>query len=414
MGRGGLSRQKAITLLLGAFLAVMAAGCRGARDGPSADLTPTTSSTATATVAISPAATPTPDVVGNAPRTAAEAAARLPALLGTAGRCPAEVVRRWSMVCLLGDVDGDGGLDVAYFVPLAGTGGAERAAVFVCRAPGDRCPLERLATPGDADARPIGKTAFALEDLTGDGHPDLRYLVTACTASGCRSTLEVQTWDGTAWRNAGPGDGGVDNLERLRVEPNGAPAQVVMDGGKLPIEAGPTRRVTLSYAFDGSRFVLVSRVYGATEYLFNAVQDADAALAAGEYASAAEAYTAAARDDRLRDWKAEAGRAPAPGQPSGRAQLQGYALFRAALATALAGGDAMGALDTVIVESKEPVFASAAQAFRKGLQERGSVRDGCVEVTRYLAAPGLADYIAAMFDYGPANPRKTAAEVCPF
>ncbi len=91
-----------------------------------------------------------------------------------------------------------------------------------------------------------------------------------------------------------------------------------------------------------------------------------------------------------------------------------YSLFRIAVATAARGQDPTKALDAVIRDGKLELFANVALAFRKGLQDQGSVNAGCLEVTQYLGTPGIPEMIERMFDYGFANhPLKSYRDICP-
>jgi len=152
---------------------------------------------------------------------------------------------------------------------------------------------------------------------------------------------------------------------------------------------------------------VASVVPDAPQYLIHAILDADALFASGRYPEAAVAYVSAAERTDLKDWQAEVGAG------DGRGRLTGYARFRAAVAIAASGADATAAFDAAIARGTEQAFITATEAFRKGLKEGGSVHAGCLEATRYLTSPGVPAYLRLVFDYGYANPQKTAAEICP-
>lgn len=376
---------------------------------PAPSATPTTRPTAT------PTATATPHPLAKLPVSVESAIATLVSYRASHrdDPCPAELEERWEARCGRGDVDGDGVDDTVYLVPL-------HPAVKLSPSPGvvlivrDGVPPEPFPRVAEADASIVGVALFSVADRTGDGQAEVTHLVNTCGANGCRSQVEVQSWDGTAWRDIGPGDGGIDNVESVGLEGEGVGTEIMLRGGTLHAAgAGPTRATTHTYGWNGSRYHEVSAVADPPAYLIHAIYDADALVAAGRFDDAAAAYAAAIADDSLKDWKAESGN-QLPGAASGREQLRGYALFRIAVVRAATGADPTLALDTVIAESQEPLFSNAAEAFRRGYREFGGVRAGCLEVTRYLTTPTVPEYLTNLFDYGFANPRRLPADVCPF
>ena len=328
--------------------------------------------------------------------------------------CPPQLTTSWDAVCLTADLDGDTRTDAAYLVPLPSRGAPAPFPGVVLVRRGSDFKFLRFAD-ADADTSTIGRSMFTAADRTGDGRPDLSYLTTTCNATGCSTDVHVQSWDGTAWREAGPADGGIENVDAARFDAGASGAELVLHGGPLASPgSGPTRAATFTYAFAGTRFSPVSVVPEPAVYLFHAVLDADAKFDAGDFPGAISAYQGAIANMALKDWKQETGAG------NGRAFLVPYALFRIALATAAKGDDPNAAIDAVITGSdgKDPIFAYAAQKFREGLQSHGSVHGGCIDVTQYLAlkAPDGGDnamHIRDGFFYGHANPAKTYESVCP-
>ncbi len=271
--------------------------------------------------------------------------------------------------------------------------------------------LEEFGTDGSADVSILGAGLFEVVDRDGEPGAELTYLANRCSVNTCTSLVRVQSWDGTAWRDIGPGDNGVSVIDRVVFEGDGTASRLVMHGGKLDIAAGPTRSSTLTYKLSGGRYRLDTVESDPPEYLFHAILDADTLFAAAKFEEAIAAYQLAIGTPNLRDWKLETGRG------EGRPALEGYALFRIAVATAALGHDPTEAIDDAIRDGKEVVFTIAAQEFRKGLQEHSSVIAGCADATRYLGTVGdgadTPAYIARLFDYGYANqPAKTYQDIC--
>jgi hypothetical protein len=320
----------------------------------------------------------------------------------------------WNVTCASGDVDADRKADSAYLVPVASRGTAEfPAAVFVRRASDGR--IEEFPMDAAADTSPTALPLFSVADRTGDARAEIVFLTTACSASSCSSQVHVETWDGTAWRDVGPADAGVDNVDKVAISGKGAGSVVVAHGARVTtIGAGPTRAVTTTYKYDGKRYREDSVKPDPPVYLYHAIVDADTKFDGADFAGAIKAYQEAIANRDLKDWKKETGAG------DGRAFLEGYALFRIALATGAKGDDPNVALDAVISRAgQDHTFALAAEKFRQGFQEKKSVHAGCVAATALFGyANGEGDnaaYIRESFYYGYANvPQKTFDKICPF
>lgn len=414
MGGRRLPREKALSALVSVALIALI-GCRP--EGGRVEATPS------ATIGVTPTATvptptmvpsPTPDPLARIPASAAEARNGLQSILGPAGlldTCPPHLAHSWRASCASGDVDGDGLPDAAWLIPLRMPAAPGAAPAVVLFRPGQSEKFEEFAGGGLADASPAGEVIFGLADRDGLPGAELTYLSSNCSAAVCTSTVRVQTWDGAAWRDIGPGDDGLVALDAAAFEGAGRSSRLVVSGGKLDIAAGPTRRTTRTYEYAAGRYRLVQTEHAPPEYLYHAVVDADALFAAGKFEQAITAYRGLIGDETLKDWKKESG------QGEGRLALEGYARFRIAVATAAFGLDPTEAIDAAIRDGKEVVFSIAAQEFRKGFQEHGTVLAGCAAATRYLGTvSGTADtpaYIARLFNYGYANqPAKTYQDIC--
>lgn len=401
------------------LLVFAAVACRGGSAAEDPTATPEPSATQAAPSA-TPTASPTPDPLERPPATQPEALAWAQrAIEGVpAGTCPAAVAKVGG-VCAAGEATGDLAPDVAILLPVkAATATATApfpAMVFVWSS--QSAKLAPFAEDLTADASPLGSGFFQLADRTGDGRAELSWVQTVCGATGCTSRAVVLTWDGTAWRDIGPGDS-VANIDQIAWGGEGARSIIAIHGGKLPAsapaESGPTRASTTEYKLMSGRYAVSSVEKDPPEYLYQAVQDADDAFD-NDMASSQPAYTAVVEDTTLKDWKLK------PTDADRRQSLVGYALFRLALIDAALGRDPTQALDRVIRDSKEPLFVYLAEAFRNGFQVRGGVVGGCAEANLYLRTPqgSGADpggYVAQLFNYGYANPAgsKWIAKLCPF
>ena len=419
MGGRRLPREE-VAAALGALIVLgLAVACSGARhDAPA--VTAVASVSPSETAQASPTPIPTRDTLAVLPQTADDARTGLESeiVASPADPCPARLRSAWNVRCATGDVDGDGKGDTAYLVPLQQTArtGAAPAAVFVLRS-GNRS-LAEIRLESDADASRMGQDFFAVADRSGLGGPaQVSVLSAACTATGCTYGIHLEAWDGTAWRDAGPTEN-VDLLDGVQFVQSGKRWQLLAHAGAVPAAgAGPTRPRTVTYAFDGRRFGQKTDEPDKPVYLFHAIEDADAKfetarLNNGDWEAAIAAYRAAIANGDLRDWQQEARGV------DGRAGLQSYALFRIAVATAASGANPTAAIDAVVKDARDPLFAYAAEQFRQGFLDRTSVHAGCIAATRYLATiTSDADnpaHIHAVFDYGYANlPVRKHTDICP-
>lgn len=408
MGSRRLPGKEALAPLLALLAAGLAAGaCRPGEAQVAASPTASTAATATATFA---PPTPPPDPLGEPPRDAAEAATKLaPFLADTGTGCAGAATLRaaWNATCAAGDLDGDGRADVAVLVPLPATGRTPNPGVVLVQRSG-RASIDQFPPAGEADASIVGRGIFTVAERTGDGKADVVLLANACGGSACASRVYVEAWDGTAWRDLGPGEA-VDSLDGIVFEGTGPKGKLVMHGGIINAAgAGPQRGEARVYEFNGARWVLIAILPDAPAYLFHAVEDADGLFDRGKFEEAAAAYKAAIESKELKDWRTETGAA------AGRDDLVAYALLRIAVATAARGQDPAKTIDAIIRDVRQELFVNAAMAFRKGMQDGGGVHGGCLEVAQYLGTPGIPEIIHAMFDYGFANyPAKGYRDICP-
>ncbi len=386
---------------------ILLASC-GDRDETEDAATPLPASTPSPTA---PPPTPTPDLLGPPPTDPNAAVAALTRYLGTgAFACTELLAERWQVLCSTGDVDGDAKPDTAMLVPLAARGvrSPDAAVILIRRSLG--ASIERFpATGTDADESPEGRQSFSLADRTGDSRAELVYLTKRCTASTCNALVEIQSWDGSAWRDLGPSDLGMENLDRIAFTGMGAASKLTLHGGRVSsLGAGPSRTRTVTYAFNGSRYAADATEYEKPEFLYHAIVDADRLVDETRYAEAIAAYQAAIANTALKDWKMEAK------AEDGRSDLTAYALFRVAIVTAADAKSPTAALDAVISGTESLLFKRAAQTFRQGMQEGGTVHAGCLAATSYLSSPPNPQTLIEMFDYGTLNPRKSALDICPF
>ncbi|MFN0096827.1 MAG: hypothetical protein ACKVVT_18875 [Dehalococcoidia bacterium] len=415
-GRMGCRRlsQRALAALL-PLLVIAAFGCSpgggAAPPTPTPELVATATPTPTESPTATPTATQTPDILPARPNSALKAQVRMDAYLRAGGTpCTSSFKQKWGVLaCYTADFDGDRKDDTAALITLERGENPSPGLLVVVR-PG--APSIVLPDAAQIDAGKIGREFVSVADRNGDGRPDILYLTTVCGATNCASQTEIQSWDGTAWRDLVVPGAALDNVDSAKVAGSGTASAITVHTGALTSAgAGPTRPATVTFTYQEGAYRATNIAPDAPVFLIHAILDADKLFEAGKFDAAQAAYKAAVADSRLKDWQAESGKAP------GRPALVGYALFRVSLAAAAAGApqpEARAAFDAVFTGSTDPLFHNVVETFRRGyLESNGGVRAGCTEVTRYLLQPDVTPFLREAFDYGFANPRRTATDICP-
>jgi hypothetical protein len=199
-----------------------------------------------------------------------------------------------------------------------------------------------------------------------------------------------------------------DGIQEIRI-----PAGTISSVG-----AGPQRDRVLTYDWDGTSYVVTNTRYAASDYLYFAVVDADAAYAAGNPASAVSLYRKAAEDTSLKDWKEELGTGARD-----RDELVPYARFRLYLTemTLLPTTDVdtaltlVGSIEALVQEYPNSLHAQAAERFGTTYRQQNTPQAGftagCVAFTSFLEEH-RSEFDAA-WDYGYANPKPEPDQLCP-
>jgi LysM repeat protein len=346
----------------------------------------------------------------------------LPATAGTA----AQVLTEWSgsvevlqsYLVRCGALDGERGTVQTAWL----RGGSEPEVVIALVDPqaGDGGWLGMLAVLGSG---PLGWEVIylsglaadvellALEDVNDDGHPDIVWSDTTCSASACFSTVHVSSYvdgDFRSWVN-GSTTMASAAIRLEDVMPQGSGQELLIQGGVIgAVAAGPQRPVETTWAsLAGGPYVLVQQRYAPSFCLYHHILEADTAMRSGAhdgYAAASAAYRAAADDPRLvACWI----------RPNEVEELRAYALYRLAVAHAYAGDRA--AADTAVEElgSSYPDDPLAKLARLWWLSYRATRDDAaaCAVATTFaVRQPGTWQRLA---DYGFANPGFTAETLCP-
>jgi LysM repeat protein len=261
-------------------------------------------------------------------------------------------------------------------------------------------------------ARAAGEVRLlAVEDLNLDELPDVIWVDTTCGASTCFDTVNVRSWDGSAWADWTDGTITMAYAEIALSDENedGQGNEIVLEGGIYgSVGAGPQRKRNEVWAsLAGDPYALFSKSYSPSECLYHTVLDAnraflDAPLSGFEAATAL--YTSATTDTSLiKCWV----------RNDELEELRSFSQFRLAL---IAGytGDAEGAaaaIATLNASFPDSVYAGVGQTWLDVFEADGDVVAACNAVTAYAEQNPEAWEMLA--DYGYTNPSFEAIDVCP-
>jgi len=414
-----LKRWTAVSLPVALLLAACSGGSGGSSTVATTAPAPPSSPTAAATVAPTRAAVPDrPDALRNYALTVAR---YLTSDSASADDCLAALYAAWKMPrvapvagCTLANTDADPAKEVvAVFTAASAVSGATAGtefdvAIFHRAADGYHVAYES----GVQEVFPPGTQAFspvlAAGDLIGDGGGELAYATGSCGASTCSTTVHVVRGTASGYVSLTPPDGITMASADVNVQDtdgNGSKEIVLTGGEQGSVGAGPQRQQTQVWAWDGTGYALKSTTPAPPTFLYHAVKDADALFAAGKYADAEAAYLAAVGNNDLQVWNPD---------KNERNELEAYALFRAALAELMAGGDRDKANGYLARGNAYTGTLSRqlAGAFEAGFAAKGEVSVGCGAVREDVKA-NAAEY-TQFWDFGYGNPPFDPDTVCPF
>lgn len=270
------------------------------------------------------------------------------------------------------------------------------------------------------------------DDINGNYVNDLVYSVEACSDQGCEGQVSIIEWNIT-----------LGNFNPLLandisvVEPEVVVSDVDEDRlGEVSVttgiirnpNAGPQRKVTNIYKWDGSLYGLSQIIKSPAGYRIHAIYDGDDALTGGNYEAATSSYKQAYTDENLKDWQ----------YPNEAQYLFSFARYRLMLAYVLRNNldKAQAAHDELVTQyvpipptplpegQPTPVptpyagllpgveFANMADLFWQNFSLNRDVPRACTLVINYARSnPRVLD---ALNSFGYANRQYRAEDMCPF
>jgi hypothetical protein len=328
--------------------------------------------------------------------------------------CLPELERDWELEpvagarCASGDVDGDGLDELIYAVTVPGDPAPPGDVWFF----DDEGTNYRLFTSARALANEIlaGVNIEAFVDLTGDGAPEAVISTQTCDGDRCTTSFVIASAHrGFAVEDLAPEELVVESTEGLTFE-DGTDDQLTdllvrREADTEDPAAGPQRATVLVVSWSGLRF-RVDEEPDPPEYLIHLIEDADEAYRTGDLDRASDLYLQAAADLSLRDWKVE------QGERASRAELQPYALFRAALAAQRQGdpATALQLLQRASDEHQNSLHGRAAGIYAQALGSGNAASTACTASESYLGV--LESVYREAWDYGFANAEHRITELC--
>jgi hypothetical protein len=409
---------------------------------PSVTATPTGTAapTPTPTPVPSPTAVATPTVVAapSQPGDFADYPAAIAGYLTAAGgseSCLTELFAAWDMPtavpdwaeesgsvdCAAGDLDGDG--EDEYIVRIVNPVVTDimpdaDVLIFDRGAAGYEVVFQSSTMLGPSP--PWQPVILGIGDFNGDGKLEASFTADSCGAHTCWTSVYILAWDGQQYVDLTGDQISVPFPRDIRfVDTNsdGIQELYVAAGQIGSIGAGPQRDSNLTYAWDGTNYVLADTEIEPSEFLYFAVVDGDEAYAAGDLETAMQLYNKAIDDGDLWDWKEDFSGV------SGRDELVPYAQFRLYLTqlVSLPPGDEAAVQD--LIDS----IAALAGQFPDSLNAQAAAQfaaaypDG--QVSPQALAAGCAAFLTYVennrpeFDdiwyYGYANPDLIPERLCP-
>lgn len=283
--------------------------------------------------------------------------------------------------------------------------------VFVIDPQADTYEVSYVSILMEVEAQvPAKPHLMAVDDINGDGMPELVYWESSCGAHTCYSTVHIL--GGGDYQSLTDGEISMPYADiRLEDRDGDGAQELIMTGGTIgSIGAGPQRVREEVYAWNGAAYTLAQTTYEPTNVLYLRILDADAAFANGDYIAARRMYQEAFNDTSLELWKENAGTSV-----DERDELEPYILFRIALCEIALGTAPQVSIPLLQQASGNypgSLNAELAGAFLTQYLATGDVTASCAAARDF--ANTYIDLFTTVWDYGYANPGFDANAVCPF
>ena len=249
-------------------------------------------------------------------------------------------------------------------------------------------------------------------DMNGDVRAELAYSQRTCQAGRCTQTMHILSWSATLGAfsplNDAPMNATSGRVTIADLDGDGVLEVAIAFNPGLDMSAGPQRRTTDIWDWDGESYRLAVIEAEAPIYRIHAVHDADMLLEQGEWRAAIRMYDRVRDDPALLPWTA----------PNEALVLRAYAGYRKVLASIGLGrpADANAARDALLAENPPgmpgEVYAALARTFLESYARQRNTARACTAVLS--AANARPDALITLNSYGYANRVYTFEDLCPF
>lgn len=249
-------------------------------------------------------------------------------------------------------------------------------------------------------------------NMNGNAQTQLVFTQQLCANNNCTQTLQIMAWNAVT--------GAFAPLNNVPIDTTNARISIAdIDGDGIlevtitftppdDVAAGPPRRYSNIWDWDGVSYVLAQVRQDAPIYRIHALYDADSAFEQGDFRNVLKLYDRVRDDQYLQPWL----------DPNELTTLRAYALYRKLLAYAAlkSGGKAAEMLTQLQAENPAGSigdgWSQAAGAFMTAYNKSHVLKKVCAATLDFLNT--RSDLISTLNGYGYANHAYTAQELCPF
>jgi len=277
-------------------------------------------------------------------------------------------------------------------------------------------------------------------NLNMNGFPEIIVMGTHGVSSPV-STIYFYEWNGRTFSNLGHTT--ILALRQTRIiDLDGNGTKEISFSGDNPTCVScsnfiPQRQRTISYGWNGEKFIEISNEFGPPEYRFQAIQDADAAVVIRNYDKSIQLYVEAISNKTLSWWSPERftyeqhignpvimfietpSTIPAE-DPTEYPRLAAYAYYRIMLLHLVRGNETEASTTYNTLQEKfdnDPYahpYVEMATGFWDAYQSTHKMYDGCAAAIQYAAAhPEILVPLGSDY-HGWQSHAYVPADVCPF
>jgi hypothetical protein len=249
-------------------------------------------------------------------------------------------------------------------------------------------------------------------DMNGDLRAELAFTQKTCDAGKCSQVMQIYEWSGALGMFQPLNDVPINATDAkvliADLDGDGILEVAISFNPPLDLTAGPPRKTTSIWDWNGVNYVLAVVQVEAPVYRIHMLYDADYLFGQEEWRSAIKDYDRVRDDATLQPWSV-------PNEP---VILRAYATYKKMLAQ-IANGQRSSANTTFDgLKTENPPgspgegYVTVAQAFMDNYNKTRNRAKACAAVLSAVAA--RPDTLTPLNSYGANNRTYTPADLCPF